>query len=287
MKKTQNKTKEFLSHILFPLILFTNISVLIIAITAPWDLGNTFTNLLFANLASLFILEKAWVFKKEWDTNFKDFIRDFGYFGINGLLDAGVKLGIGYVAITYASPTHVLPLWASTILAILLVEFFGYWYHRLGHHVHFLWKIHSIHHVPDKVNLLNNNTANFLNIVFGTTLKLFPLMLLGFNQEAVFIATSLTTIHSFVVHINADIKGGWLNYIFLSPQHHRLHHSTVIQEAKNFATLLTFWDAIFGTFHYRAGLVPKEVGVIHPENYPKPYEVIKGFVFPFTSVRLW
>ena len=287
MNANQNQVRKVFSYILFPFILGTNISVLIIAITKNWELESTFSYMLLGNIAGMFLLEKIWFFKKEWNTNFAEFIRDFGYFGFNGLIDTGVKLGLGYLVISYASPTQFLPLWVSVILAVLAVEFFGYWYHRIGHVNHFLWKIHSIHHVPDKVNLLNNNTANFLNIVFGTAIKLLPLILLGFCKEAVFIATSLTTVHSYVVHVNTDIKGGWLNAIFMSPEHHRMHHSTVIQEAKNFAVLLTVWDKIFGTYVYYDGMVPKEVGVQNPEKYPKPFEVVKGFLFPFTSKRLW
>ena len=287
MNTNQNQVRKIFSYVLFPFIVGTNISLLIVSITQGWDLGSSFTYMLLGNIVGMFFLEKIWFFKKEWNTNLAELIRDFGYFGFNGLLDAAVKFGIGYLVITYASPTQLMPLWVSAILAILVVEFFGYWYHRIGHVNHFLWKIHSIHHVPDKVNLLNNNTANFLNIVFGTAIKLLPLTLLGFCKEAVFIATSLTTIHSYVVHVNADIKGGWLNAIFMSPEHHRMHHSTVIQEAKNFAVLLTFWDKIFGTYVYQKGMVPKEVGVQNPENYPKPFEVVKGFLFPFTSKRLW
>ncbi len=287
MNTFKTSLRSLLSYILFPLIIGTNISLLISAIHFHWDLGNTFTFLLICNLIGMYLLEKVWIFKKEWDMSFLEFLRDFGYFGFNGILDAGVKLGLGYLVITFTSPVQYLPLWLSAITAILVAEFFGYWYHRLGHIQHFLWKIHSIHHVPDKVNLLNNNTANFLNIVLGGFIKLLPLIILGFCQEAVFIAVSLTTIHSFVVHVNADIKGGWLGSIFLSPEHHRLHHSTNLKEAQNYAVLLTLWDRVFGTYLYKEGLTPKKVGVTQSKEYPRPFEVVKGFLFPFTSKWLW
>lgn len=287
MNPNKKQKENLAAGIIFPTIVLSNISVLIFAVHLHWDLGAAFTTLLVANLVIMFIIERIWHFKKEWNTNWIEFIRDFGYFGLNGLLDTGVKLAFGYLVIYNAPVARHLPFAVSTVIAILIVELFGYWYHRLGHVQHFLWKIHSIHHVPDKVNLLNNNTVNFLNTVFGTTVKLGPLLLLGFSQEATFVAVSLTTIHSFVVHMNADIKGGWLGAIFFTPEHHRLHHSTLVEEAQNFATLLTFWDRIFGTYLYKEGLVPKEVGVVHPESYPRPNEIIKGFLFPFTKKRLW
>ncbi len=286
MNTIKRQLNKALSNVAFPGIISINISLLIAAIIYEWNLGTSFSYLLIGNIIGMFFIEKILTFRKEWNITFLEFLRDFGYFGFNGLIDAAVKLALGYIAILYAPQTSQLPLWLSSIIAIIIVEFFGYWYHRIGHENHFLWKVHSIHHVPNKVNLFNNNTANFLNIVLGTSLKLLPLVLLGFSKESVFIATSITTIHSYVVHINADIKAGPLKHIFLSPEHHRLHHSTVIQEAKNFAVLLTLWDRIFGTYVYKKS-APKIVGVKKPEMYPKPFEVFKGLVFPFTSKRLW
>ena len=276
-----------LTKILFPFILVSNILLLIFAVSSRLDLAMSFNILLIGNLVVLFVLEKVLMFRSNWNINLKEFFRDFGYFGFNGLMDTGVKLILGFIVINYSSPTRSIPFWISVMIAILIVEFFGYWYHRLGHENHFLWKIHSIHHVPDKVNLLNNNTANFLNIVFGTTVKLLPLILLDFDQQSVFIAVSLTTIHSYVVHMNADVRGGWLNQIFLSPEHHRFHHSTVIHEAKNFGVLLTLWDKVFGTYFLNEGMTPEIVGVANPDDYPKPFQVVRGFLFPFTKKRLW
>ena len=287
MKTQTNLFRTIMRHTIFPLVLFGNISALVLIVMKQMELASSFNYLLITNLIVLFVLEKILTFKNSWNMSVKEFLRDFGYFGFNGLIDTGVKMGLGFIVISYASPTGTLPLWLSSILAILIVEFFGYWYHRLGHENHFLWKIHSIHHVPDKVNLLNNNTANFLNIAFGTGIKLLPLILLGFSAEAVFIAVSLTTIHSYVVHMNTDIRGGWLNAIFLSPEHHRFHHSTVIEEAGNFAVLLTIWDRAFGTYVFEEDKTPEKIGVQNEEHYPRPFQLIKGFLFPFTAKKLW
>ena len=287
MKAQSNLFRTVLTHTIFPFILFGNISALVLIVQKHGELASLFNYLLISNLIVLYVLEKLLTFKASWSMTAREFLRDVGYFGFNGLIDACVKIGLGFIVISYASPTQILPLWLSSILAILIVEFFGYWYHRLGHVNHFLWKIHSIHHVPNKVNLLNNNTANFLNIAFGTGIKLLPLVLFGFNIEAVFIAVSLTTIHSYVVHMNADIKGGWLNTLFLSPEHHRFHHSTNIEEAGNFAVLLTVWDRIFGTYVFEEGKTPVKIGVQNEEMYPKPFQLIQGFLFPFTDKKLW
>ena len=37
----------------------------------------------------------------------------------------------------------------------------------------------------------------------------------------------------------------------MGPAHHRLHHSTVIEEAGNFASAITLWDIAFGTYPNR------------------------------------
>ena len=50
----------------------------------------------------------------------------------------------------------------------------------------------------------------------------------------------------------------------MGPAHHRLHHSTVMEEASNFASAIALWDIAFGTFVYSPGLASEAVGVANP-----------------------
>ena len=165
-------------------------------------------------------------------------------------------------------------------LAILIADFGGYWMHRWGH-LGWLWKVHGVHHAPDKVNTWNNNTIHFVNSIYGGLAKTLPLALLGFDPTVIIIAAYASTIQSYAVHANIDVDLGWLGYLIMGPVHHRLHHSTVLEEAGNFASATTVWDIAFGTFVYEPGRAPAEIGIVEPEKFPAPLDVVRNQLHPF------
>jgi len=57
-----------------------------------------------------------------------------------------------------------------------------------------------------------------------------------------------TTWHSRFYHANIKTNMGFLRYIFVTPQSHRIHHSIQRHHRdKNFAVIFSFWDRLFGT----------------------------------------
>jgi hypothetical protein len=64
--------------------------------------------------------------------------------------------------------------------------------------------------------------------------------------------TVLLIIHGtypFFTHTQLIGKLGWIEYIFVTPSHHRVHHSSNPQYLdKNYGDVLIIWDKIFGTF---------------------------------------
>ena len=76
------------------------------------------------------------------------------------------------------------------------------------------------------------------------------------------IVAILLTIVNFWVHTNANLSLGPLNYIFISPAFHRIHHSMEQRaEDKNFGNILSCWDYLFGTsIEVEESLVTSEKG---------------------------
>ena len=55
--------------------------------------------------------------------------------------------------------------------------------------------------------------------------------------------------YPFFTHTQTIGKLGWLEYILVTPSHHRAHHASNPQYLdKNFGDVLIIWDRIFGTF---------------------------------------
>ena len=76
-----------------------------------------------------------------------------------------------------------------------------------------------------------------------------PLALLGFRGIDIFLMYSITQLYGILCTHNLLKKLGFLEYILVTPSHHRVHHASNLQYLdRNFGTVFIFWDKLFGTF---------------------------------------
>jgi sterol desaturase/sphingolipid hydroxylase (fatty acid hydroxylase superfamily) len=137
------------------------------------------------------------------------------------------------------------PIWLQVLMICLSLSFYKYWMHRLQHSVPFLWELHSYHHrVTDlqATNTLVSHPIDFAlrNVLFGLVLGI-----IGFNPLALVIATSVTFVPGLFSHCGGDVKAGLLNYLFITPEVHRWHHSAKVPEGYgyscNYGVEFSFW----------------------------------------------
>ena len=74
---------------------------------------------------------------------------------------------------------------------------------------------------------------------------------------------------------------GWFNYLFAGPELHRYHHSAASHEARNYASTLSIFDLVLGTFLYRPHQQPEALGLSEQNGYPGQHAPIAALVFPF------
>jgi hypothetical protein len=76
-----------------------------------------------------------------------------------------------------------------------------------------------------------------------------PLAICGFRPVDIAFIYSLTQIWGILVHTEKIGKLGWLEYIFVTPSHHRVHHASNPKYLdKNLGMFLIIWDKMFGSF---------------------------------------
>ncbi|NEE59034.1 sterol desaturase family protein, partial [Streptomyces sp. SID8455] len=121
----------------------------------------------------------------------------------------------------------------------------SYLVHRLGHTSALLWRLHGVHHVPQKVNVANNGVNHVLDIVLAQSLVQLTLALAGFSRSAVLVTGLFVVAQGYFVHANIDVRIGRLNHLLASPEQHRLHHSTDLSEAGHYGSDLSCWDHLF------------------------------------------
>lgn len=134
------------------------------------------------------------------------------------------------------------------ILLFLATDLLWYWYHRLGHMVNLFWAAHIVHH---QSNDFNYTAAARITIFQAVARGLFwsVLPIIGFNGEMITVLLLVHGTYPFFTHTQLVGKLGWLEYIIVTPSHHRVHHSSNLEYLdKNFGDMLIIWDKIFGTF---------------------------------------
>lgn len=134
------------------------------------------------------------------------------------------------------------------ILLFLLTDLIWYWYHRLAHEINILWMAHVVHHQSEDFNYTASTRITVFQAVVRTGFwSILPL--LGFPAGMI---TSLLLIHGlypFFIHTRLIGKLGFLEYILVTPSHHRVHHASDEKYLdKNYGDVLIIWDKLFGTF---------------------------------------
>jgi sterol desaturase/sphingolipid hydroxylase (fatty acid hydroxylase superfamily) len=237
------------------------------------------TVLLFIALFAL--LERLMPYKKDWHPTCAEWKRDGLYF-VLVVLAGVIGQGLIYaIAFYLATPLGAMPLGSEIALALLIATLGGYSYHRLGHSMPFFWRIHGIHHVPNKVNLANNSVVHSFEVIASAICTQLPLLSLGFSEESMFIVGMFTAMQGYFIHANINVRLGWLNYLIASPESHRLHHSIIYEEAGHYGSDIVLWDAIFGSFTWQDKKVPKKVGVEDSLAFPLSESVLENIIHPF------
>jgi sterol desaturase/sphingolipid hydroxylase (fatty acid hydroxylase superfamily) len=188
-------------------------------------------------------------------------------------LVAGAVAGLyGLAMPSWRSALADTPFWLAFPVLLLTSEFVFYWVHRWAHEnkrarVPLLWKLHRTHHSGRHMNVVLQMRVNlFWYMIFPTAWTLGLALHLGLGLAAA--AVTLTTVawntvtHSSFRWDDAVRQHGRvgpvfraLEHVFVSPGLHHTHHGFGKDGAgyRNFGTVLSLWDWVFGTLHIPEG----------------------------------
>ncbi len=170
------------------------------------------------------------------------------------LLNMGIDIvfRLVYLVVLKYFFDHAVYSWHNPILywAVLLLaeDFIYYWLHRFDHEIRLFWAVHVTHHSSQQLNF----TVGFRSSVFQPLYRFIyfiPLAYFGFDPIDIAFMYSATQIWGIFVHTELIKKMGWLEYILITPSHHRVHHASNAKYLdKNMGMFLVIWDKMFGTF---------------------------------------
>ena len=159
-------------------------------------------------------------------------------------------------------------------IAFMVIDLYGYWTHRISHKVNLFWNEHVIHHSSEEFNLACALRQPVSTIVRFFTILLIPAAIFGVPTEVIATVLPLHLFMQFWYHTRHINKMGILEYILVTPSHHRVHHA--INEEyldKNLSQIFIFWDFIFGTFQKELDDVPPVYGISRPASTRNPFKI--------------
>ena len=167
--------------------------------------------------------------------------------------------------------------WLYWLALLIFEDFLYYWLHRVDHVCRLFWATHVTHHSSSRFNL----TVGFRSSVMEPLYRFIyfiPLALCGFQPLDIAFIYSLTQIWGILVHTEKINKLGWLEYIIVTPSHHRVHHGSNVKYLdKNLGMFLIIWDKLFGTFQAElpaAQYQPIKYGLSKPLERETPVNLV-------------
>ncbi len=199
------------------------------------------------------------------------------FLGVSGVftraLTKGAWLALGIYLYQFSFFKINESIW-SWLLLFFLNELVYYWFHRWSHENKFLWAVHVNHHSSEKLNFTTAARVPFFNLIFHNLFWI-PLLFVGFNPIMIFTVETIGFLFAFVQHTQVIKKIHYLDFVFNTPSHHRVHHSSNDEYLnKNYGNILIIFDRMFGTFIEEKDDIEIKYGITKNIQTYNPFKVI-------------
>lgn len=167
-----------------------------------------------------------------------------------------------------------LPWWLSLILSIVILDGVIYWQHRIFHRVPLLWKLHRVHHYDPDYDLSTALRFHPIEIFLSVLIKNLAILIIGAPVLAVILFEVILNSMALFNHSNLAIPRKTdqvLRKFIVTPDMHRVHHSTDIQEMHhNFGFNLSIWDRWFNSYIPQPSLGHEKMHIGQPDSQHLP-----------------
>jgi sterol desaturase/sphingolipid hydroxylase (fatty acid hydroxylase superfamily) len=144
---------------------------------------------------------------------------------------------------------RALPSLVKIALAVVVADFTIYWIHRAQHKFDTLWRTHAWHHSIEEMYWFAGFRTSFAHsFLYNIPQATIPMLFFGLGTFETSIAFAIGMLVQFWEHTNLKVNLGPLEYVFITPQYHRVHHSANDLCRSNYGTTFSLWDRMFGTY---------------------------------------
>ncbi|MDC0335430.1 sterol desaturase family protein [Pseudodesulfovibrio sp.] len=167
------------------------------------------------------------------------------------LAPAGIAIYCAEHGIGLLNLVHI-PFWLAFMSTVQLLDMLIYWQHVLFHRIPILWRIHRMHHADTDIDASTGIRFHPIEIALSMLIKISAIILLGPPASAVIVFEILLNGCALFNHANVRLPvtfDALLRLIAVTPDMHRVHHSTDMREANmNYGFNFPWWDRLFGTY---------------------------------------
>ncbi|HEY4180572.1 MAG TPA: sterol desaturase family protein [Kofleriaceae bacterium] len=158
------------------------------------------------------------------------------------------------------------PIALRIIVFYLVADFGSYWLHRLMH-TRAVWRIHKWHHAPTYMYWFAGTRATIAQQFLFNLPVIFSLAIVGPAPQWFGLLLSVELIiRNDWMHMNVAWRSNWIEWIFVTPRYHAIHHSADPAHRGNYGSLFSIWDRIFGTRIDPDTVTPTEFGIGEPTH---------------------
>jgi sterol desaturase/sphingolipid hydroxylase (fatty acid hydroxylase superfamily) len=187
-----------------------------------------------------------------------------------------------------------LPMLVLLVAGVAIGDFILWLSHMIRHKVPFFWRFHMIHHSQTRMSIFTASRDHPLDSMVESLIMMVPLFFLFPTivedaQALTLYGLGVTWFIRFT-HTNIRTNLGPLRYILVTPQSHRIHHSSEPEHwNSNYANIFC-WDRLFGMQHPDDQTYPttgvNDLDFPEPSSFA-PGEFVRCFVrqmlFPFDT----
>lgn len=144
-----------------------------------------------------------------------------------------------------------LPRAFETLLAVLLLDYTMYLWHRAAHRTSMLWRFHLVHHTDRDMDVTTALRFHAGEMALSLPFRALQVILIGVSPLAFSLWQTLFTASVFFHHSNLRLPADWeqrLARVIVTPRIHAIHHAANERlQNGNWSSGLIVWDIVHGT----------------------------------------
>lgn len=184
-----------------------------------------------------------------------------------------------------------IPMWSKIVGTVLVLDLAVYAQHVAMHKIPLLWRIHLVHHADPEFDVTTGVRFHTLEILVSAMYKAAIVALLGLPAVGVLVFEVLLNATSMFTHGNVHLPSRAERVVracFVTPDMHRVHHSTIPDETNsNFGFNVSWWDRFFRTYRDQPirGHSEMQIGLSNEREERHVARLTGILLLPFTASR--